>query len=99
MLPQRCSQPSCRPPQIACESKRIHIDLCRNERGEFFKLSEIDNTGKRNKVFFPVSGARVMADTFDEFAECDEGYGDTVPTATLDAEGFPQVRDVLLRII
>jgi len=40
-----------------------------------------------------------MADTFDEFAECDEGYGDSVPTATLDAEGFPQVRDDLLRII
>jgi len=32
-----------------------------------------------------------MADTFDEFAECDEGYGDSVPTAKLDAEGFPQV--------
>jgi hypothetical protein len=77
--------------QIVCESKRIHIDLCKNDRGEFFKLSEIDNTGKRNKIFFPVSGARVMADTFDEFAECDEGYGDSVPSPVLDAEGYPQV--------
>ena len=77
--------------QIACESKRIHIDLCRNDRGEFFKLSEIDNTGKRSKVFFPVSGARLMANTFNEFAECDEGYGDTAPEPTLDAEGYPQV--------
>jgi hypothetical protein len=77
--------------QIVCENKRIHIDLCRNDRGEFFKLSEIDQTGKRSKVFFPVSGARIMADTFDEFAECDEGYGDTAPAPVLDAEGYPQV--------
>jgi len=76
--------------QIVCENKRIHIDLCRNDRGEFFKLSEIDQTGKRSKVFFPVSGARTMADTFDEFAECDEGYGDTAPAPVLDAEGYPQ---------
>ncbi len=77
--------------QIVCESKRIHIDLCKNERGEFFKLSEIDNTGKRNKIFFPISGARLLADTFNEFAECDEGYGDSVPKPSLDAEGYPQV--------
>ncbi len=77
--------------QIVCENKRIHIDLCRNDRGEFFKLSEIDSTGKRSKVFFPVSGARVMADTFDEFAECDEGYGGSAPEPVLGAEGYPQV--------
>ena len=32
-----------------------------------------------------------MADTFDEFAECDEAYGDSVPSPVLDAEGYPQV--------
>jgi hypothetical protein len=77
--------------QIVCENKRIHIDLCQNERGKFFKLSEIDSTGKRNKVFFPVSGARAMADTFDEFAEFDEGYGDSAPQPSLDSDGYPQV--------
>ena len=80
--------------QIVCGSKRIHIDLCQNDRGQFFKLSEIDSTGKRNKVFFPVSGARAMADTFDEFAECDEQFGDSAPQPTLDAEGYPQVHYV-----
>jgi hypothetical protein len=80
--------------QIVCENKRIHIDLCQNDRGQFFKLSEIDSTGKRNKVFFPVSGARAMADTFDEFAECDEEFGDSAPQPTLDAEGYPQVYNI-----
>jgi hypothetical protein len=65
--------------------------LCKNERGEFFKLSEIDNTGKRNKVFFPVSGARTMFNTVNEFAATDEAYGDSAPEPALDAQGYPQV--------
>ncbi len=32
-----------------------------------------------------------MANTFNEFAECDESYGDKAPEPTLDAEGYPQV--------
>lgn len=32
-----------------------------------------------------------MADTFNEFAECDEGYGSSAPEPVLDAEGYPQV--------
>ncbi len=101
MLLARCSLHALCPPlsslsvlQIVCESKRIHIDLCRNDRGDFFKLSEIDNTGKRSKVFFPVSGARAMSDMLDEFADCDEAYGESVPEPTLDADGYPQVRSV-----
>ena len=35
-----------------------------------------------------------MSDMFDEFADCDEGYGESVPEPTLDADGYPQVRSV-----
>jgi hypothetical protein len=77
--------------QIACPNKRIHIDLCRNDRGHFFKLSEIDSAGKHSNVTFPASGARAIANTFDQFAEFDESFGDSIAQPTLDAEGKPQV--------
>lgn len=83
--------------QIACPNKRIQIDLCRNDRGDFFKLST-NSTRERKEVTFPVSGALAIAKEFDEFAEFDEEFGDSVASPwrknaspSLDAAGNPEV--------
>lgn len=55
--------------EVRAGGKRFYFDVDQNDRGTFIRLSEVLNTGRRNRINIPQSCWAKMSDTFDSYAK------------------------------
>lgn len=52
--------------RFSCGPRRLFLDLLRNDRGRYCKLSSIETDGKRISIIFPASGLIAMKEALDD---------------------------------